>query len=253
MAIVLSMTVFVIGAGAQDKTTKKQAMSCCPGCRVSTARVSEAAAEPNAQSTRSPAEWMCTCPWCTMASSLKDAQTKGVNTENNMMCRDMMKKIDMSDAMMMRCGMMMRANISKNGPAGILALKEKLNLTEEQVNTLETIAETSRKQAEIVLTKEQKEKLATIAEIPDSMMEMYQWMMPKMYKMMKKEGDWTCPWIQAPSENNALQTKNSEQITYPIMGGPINKDIHTEYKGKKVYFCCPECKGKFEANPEKRI
>ena len=44
-----------------------------------------------------------------------------------------------------------------------------------------------------------------------------------------------------------------EQTICPIMGGAINKDIFTEYKGRKVYFCCPECKTKFEAEPEKYI
>lgn len=44
-----------------------------------------------------------------------------------------------------------------------------------------------------------------------------------------------------------------EQTTCPVMGGPINKDIFVEYKGKKVYFCCPDCKAKFEAEPEKYI
>ena len=45
-----------------------------------------------------------------------------------------------------------------------------------------------------------------------------------------------------------------EQKTCPIMdGNPINKDIYTEYKGKKVYFCCPGCEEKFNADPEKYI
>ena len=44
-----------------------------------------------------------------------------------------------------------------------------------------------------------------------------------------------------------------EQKTCPIMGGPINKDVFTEYKGKKVYFCCPGCEGKFAKNPEEYI
>jgi len=43
------------------------------------------------------------------------------------------------------------------------------------------------------------------------------------------------------------------QTTCPIMGNPINKDIFTEYKGKKVYFCCPACKPDFEKDPEKFI
>ena len=44
-----------------------------------------------------------------------------------------------------------------------------------------------------------------------------------------------------------------EQTTCPIMGNAINKAIFIEYKGKKVYFCCPGCKEKFEAEPEKYI
>lgn len=42
-----------------------------------------------------------------------------------------------------------------------------------------------------------------------------------------------------------------EQTTCPIMGAAINKDIFVEYKGKKVYFCCPGCEDKFNAEPEK--
>jgi YHS domain-containing protein len=44
-----------------------------------------------------------------------------------------------------------------------------------------------------------------------------------------------------------------EQTTCPVMGGEINKDIFVEYKGKKVYFCCAGCEGKFEAEPEKYL
>ncbi|MEA3224870.1 MAG: YHS domain-containing protein [Planctomycetota bacterium] len=45
-----------------------------------------------------------------------------------------------------------------------------------------------------------------------------------------------------------------EQTTCPVMEGkPINKAIFTEYKGKKVYFCCPPCEAKFKADPEKYI
>jgi YHS domain-containing protein len=43
------------------------------------------------------------------------------------------------------------------------------------------------------------------------------------------------------------------QTTCPVMDGAINKDLFTEYKGKKVYFCCPGCKEKFEAKPEDYI
>jgi YHS domain-containing protein len=44
-----------------------------------------------------------------------------------------------------------------------------------------------------------------------------------------------------------------EQTTCPVMGGAIDKAIFTEYKGKKVYFCCKDCVEKFKANPEKYV
>jgi len=44
-----------------------------------------------------------------------------------------------------------------------------------------------------------------------------------------------------------------QQTTCPVMEGPINKDLFTEYKGKKVYFCCAGCKEKFEKEPEKYL
>jgi YHS domain-containing protein len=44
-----------------------------------------------------------------------------------------------------------------------------------------------------------------------------------------------------------------EQTTCPVMGGPINKDVFIEYQGKKVYFCCEQCKADFEKNPEKYL
>lgn len=56
-----------------------------------------------------------------------------------------------------------------------------------------------------------------------------------------------------PTEPNEVVSAAIEQTICPIMGGAINKNIFTEYKSKKVYFCCPECKEKFEANPEDYI
>ncbi len=44
-----------------------------------------------------------------------------------------------------------------------------------------------------------------------------------------------------------------EQTTCPVMGMAIDKKVFTEYKGKKVYFCCSACKPEFEKDPEKYI
>jgi YHS domain-containing protein len=53
-----------------------------------------------------------------------------------------------------------------------------------------------------------------------------------------------------PKGTKAPTTIAIEQKTCPVMGGAINKDIFTEYKGKKVYFCCAPCADKFKANPQ---
>jgi YHS domain-containing protein len=55
------------------------------------------------------------------------------------------------------------------------------------------------------------------------------------------------------SPSPAPATAAAEQTICPVMGGPINKDIFVEYKGKKVYFCCAQCKGEFEKEPEKYL
>ena len=39
----------------------------------------------------------------------------------------------------------------------------------------------------------------------------------------------------------------------PVMQGKVNPDLFVEYKGKKVYFCCPGCIDEFNADPEKYI
>ncbi|MCL4502296.1 MAG: YHS domain-containing protein [Deltaproteobacteria bacterium] len=43
------------------------------------------------------------------------------------------------------------------------------------------------------------------------------------------------------------------QTVCPVLGGKINKDVYTDYKGQRVYFCCPGCVGKFQADPEKYL
>jgi len=64
--------------------------------------------------------------------------------------------------------------------------------------------------------------------------------------------------MQEMHENMAMRAEPAiasalEQTTCPVMGGAIDKALFTEYQGKKVYFCCPGCKEKFEAEPEKYI
>lgn len=43
------------------------------------------------------------------------------------------------------------------------------------------------------------------------------------------------------------------QTTCPVMVGKIDKKIHADYQGKRVYFCCPSCVELFNASPEKYL
>jgi len=45
----------------------------------------------------------------------------------------------------------------------------------------------------------------------------------------------------------------AEQTTCPLMGMAIDKSVFTEYKGKKVYFCCAGCIDGFKKDPEKYV
>lgn len=53
------------------------------------------------------------------------------------------------------------------------------------------------------------------------------------------------------AEGNAAKSKL--QTNCPVMGGKVNKDIYTDYEGKRVYFCCKGCIGEFRKNPEKYV
>jgi YHS domain-containing protein len=45
----------------------------------------------------------------------------------------------------------------------------------------------------------------------------------------------------------------SEQTLCPVMNQQINKELFTEYNGRKVYFCCPGCEETFLKDPEKYL
>jgi len=70
----------------------------------------------------------------------------------------------------------------------------------------------------------------------------------------KKTGPVAPPAPTTPvTEANTVISAAVEQTICPVMEGPVNKKIFTEYQGKKVYFCCPSCKADFEKNPEKYL
>ena len=68
-----------------------------------------------------------------------------------------------------------------------------------------------------------------------------------------KQAEKTAMHEHAAMDQVPVKVVAGEQTTCPVMGGPIDKAIFVEYKGKKVYFCCKDCVEKFQANPEKYI
>ena len=59
-----------------------------------------------------------------------------------------------------------------------------------------------------------------------------------------------CGESEAPT---ATTTVSTGQKICPVMGNAINPNIFVDYKGRRVYFCCPMCPPKFNADPEKYI
>ena len=37
------------------------------------------------------------------------------------------------------------------------------------------------------------------------------------------------------------------------MGGDINKEVFIDFRGNRIYFCCPGCDAIFKKNPEKYL
>ncbi len=58
----------------------------------------------------------------------------------------------------------------------------------------------------------------------------------------------------AEEAKGTLEGAATEQTMCPVLdGNKIDKTVFVEYQGKKVYFCCADCKAKFEADPQKYI
>lgn len=183
---------------------------------------------------------MCCCPWCPMLGT-PDA-TKEPGTVND------------PQLMMQRCQVMMQTPIFIDSPYAIYGQANILDLSEDQKERLIEIENEARTKALDVLNEEQKKKMGDIPEEPMAMAQMCQQMCSKMMTGGGKTGSMMmCPWMQVLQDSNGIQVTGVEHTVCPVMGGPVNKDIYVEYQGKKVYFCCLMCKGRFEAEPEKYL
>ena len=53
--------------------------------------------------------------------------------------------------------------------------------------------------------------------------------------------------------NQKVPQKNVPQTKCPVMGGDINKEVFIDFRGNRIYFCCPGCDAIFKKNPEKYL
>ncbi len=144
-----------------------------------------------------------------------NAQTMGMTNMSPEQCREMMKKMGMSDAMITRCQIMGSAQISAYDPAAVLAIRDELKLTDEQVKELETIAATTQEQVKAKLTAEQLASVQPIAVTPSSMMQMCQ----SMHSMTgeKMTGMMMCPMMSASSSTAAKDQEHTGMMCCPMM------------------------------------
>jgi len=57
--------------------------------------------------------------------------------------------------------------------------------------------------------------------------------------------------VTAPEEGAAEPVV--AQKLCPVMGRPVVQSIYVDYEGRRVYFCCQECVGKFKDDPAKYL
>ena len=51
----------------------------------------------------------------------------------------------------------------------------------------------------------------------------------------------------------AKVVEKKKQTVCPVLGNPIDKSVYTDYKGKRIYFCCSMCVGEFKKHPDEII
>lgn len=54
----------------------------------------------------------------------------------------------------------------------------------------------------------------------------------------------------AQTEKAVAEVAAKAQAVCAVCGNPMNKEIFSDVDGKRVYFCCAECKAKFDADPK---
>ena len=96
--------------------------------------------------------------------------------------------MNMPDEMKQRCRLMMQTAINPADPAAVLALKDDLKLTPDQVQKLQAIADKARQEAKAVMDEKQAKSLQAIPAAPETPMAMHQHMMRMMQQMHGGQG-----------------------------------------------------------------
>jgi YHS domain-containing protein len=47
--------------------------------------------------------------------------------------------------------------------------------------------------------------------------------------------------------------KGNPQTACPVMGGQVDRNVYTDYQGKRIYFCCSGCIDDFKKDPDKYL
>jgi hypothetical protein len=100
-----------------------------------------------------------------------DASRPGMpSTPEEMMTRmeERMKTANASEGLIMRYRQVQMAKLAVDEPIGLVALKDQIKLTAEQVKKIEDIAASARAQAKAVLTKEQLSEVEKMKDTPDT-------------------------------------------------------------------------------------
>jgi hypothetical protein len=98
------------------------------------------------------------------------------------------EKMDMPPALSQRYRMMMNAEMGKDDAACLLALKQELTLTPEQIQKLEQILKISRQAAAVVLTPEQRKILTEVSAQAASMNAIHAQMQANRMRKMQVAG-----------------------------------------------------------------
>ena len=176
----------------------------------------------------SPGQWS---PWC-------DPMMMNGRTMTPDQWRQWRQQMGMSDAAMMRCRMMVDAEISPMSPAGVLALRDELGLTDQQADQIRQIGEAARQQTIQALTDGQRAQLESVADQPGNMMQMCRQMTQRWHAALNDRGRQTmtgpfvCPW-DAAMYDRRIQADRARPATDADEPGADRS------AAPQVMSCCP--------------